>query len=71
MVKYAVEAEFDYHSLNYGKNMHAAHAEVAKYRSVVIAVTVAIIVADVERVGVVIDRINVVIAGGRSLITVE
>lgn len=44
--------------------------EVAIYRTIVIAATVAIIIADVKRVGIVIDRINVAIAGRRPAITV-
>lgn len=54
MVKYAVEAKFDYHSLNYGRDTRVARAEMAIYRPVIIAATVAIIVANIERVGFVI-----------------
>jgi len=44
--------------------------KVAIYRPIVIAATVAIIIAGVKRVGIVIDRINVAIAGRRSAIIV-
>lgn len=67
MVKYVGGAEFDYHSLNYGRSAHAARAEVATYTHVAIVAAIAII-ADVGRISVVIERINVVIAGGCSLI---
>lgn len=67
MVKYVGEAEFDYHSLNYGRGAHAVRAEVAIYRPVAIVAAVAII-TDVGRISVVIERINTVTAGGRSLI---
>lgn len=67
MVKYVGDAEFDYHSLNYGRDAHAVCTEVAIYRPVAIVAAVAII-ADVGRISTVIERINVVIAGGCSLI---
>lgn len=69
MVKYVGEAEFDYHSLNYGRDAHAVRAEVAIYRpAAIVAAAAAAIIADVGRISVVIERINAVIAGGRSLI---
>jgi len=68
MVKYVDEAEFDYHSLNYGRDAHAVRTEVAIYRPVAIVAAAAAIIADVGRISVVIERINVIIAGGRSLI---
>lgn len=68
MVKYVGEAEFDYHSLNYGwGDANAVRAEVTVYRPVAI-VSAAAIIADVGRISAVIERINAVIAGGRSLI---
>lgn len=44
--------------------------EVTIYSPMVIAAIVAIITADVKRVGIVIDRINVAIAGRRSAIII-
>lgn len=67
MVKYVGEAEFDYHSLNYSRDAHAVRTEVAIYKLVAIVAAVAII-ADVGRINAVIERINVVTTGGRSLI---
>lgn len=66
MVKYVDEAEFDYHSLNYSRDAHAVRTEVAIYRPLLLLLLLQLLLM-LEELAV-IERINVVIAGGRSLI---